>query len=108
MCGRIGSLPKPLRTPEIQGEHQASDTGVDVHDGAARVVDGNDLGDLVGAASTVPKILAERPAGLPLRNPPPQTMCANGKYENVTQIGRKTHQVENFARSAIAPLAVIA
>ena len=31
-------------------------------------------------------------------------MWASGKYDSVTQIGRKTSQAENFTRSAIAPL----
>ena len=39
LCGRIGSLPKPLRLPMIEREHEARHTGVDVDDRATGEVD---------------------------------------------------------------------
>ena len=42
LCGRMASLPKPMRLPSRSDQDQAGHTGVDVHRGAAGVVLGAD------------------------------------------------------------------
>ena len=44
LCGRIGSLPKPMRLPMQERQHEAGHTGVDVDRGAAGVVLGSRSG----------------------------------------------------------------
>ena len=52
----------------------------------------------------VPKIFAAKPFSEPDSSPPPQTMCASGKYARVTQIPAKASQVPYLTRPAIEPL----
>ena len=51
---------------------------------------------------TWPKTALTAPPAL--KRPPPQTMKASGQYTRVTQMGTKTAQAVNLARSAMAPL----
>ena len=55
------------------------------------------------ASVTVPKSMADRESAEWLSRPPPQTMCAIGKYAKVAHRPVKTIQVPNFTRPASAP-----
>ena len=55
--------------------------------------------------TTVPPAKSSAPSPTAPKNPPcPHTQCANGQYTSVLQSTINTMYVENFIRSAIAPL----
>ncbi len=88
LCGRIGSLRKPIRLPSTR--HSAS--------AAAPAL----MCTAVPPAKSSTPQLASQPPPLP-SVPKSNTQCATGKYTMVVQIVMKIDQEMNFVRSAMDP-----
>src|SRR5688572_10623978 len=85
LCGGIGVFPNPIRGPRMTHSTSA------------------DHPELM--CTTVPpaKSIALIVPAAPAIKPPPQTMCASGKYTANIHSATNSSTAENFMRSAIAP-----
>ncbi len=99
LCGRIGSVPKPLRLPMRSASTSAATPALMW----TTVPPAKSIGATVAAPSVTPNTFAARPFSLAERKPPPHTMWASGKYVTVTQIAVNVSHVPNLTRSASAP-----
>ena len=75
LCGRIGTLPKPIRLPTMRASTRPAIPALM----CTTVPPAKSIGSTVAAPSVVPKILADRPVSLPESRPPPHTMWEIGK-----------------------------
>ena len=100
LWGRMATLPKPTRWPTTSARTSPATPALM----CTTVPPAKSIGTTLATPSVTPNTAAARPPSAPLSRPPPHTMWAIGKYAKVTQRAEKTIQVENFTRSAMAPL----